>query len=74
MTAIQQTDVFLIRISERCLPYASITIKKGRFSENGNRPFFMDVFWQKEDAFDCLSCLLRFDASLQVRVRRNGNG
>lgn len=48
--------------------------KKGRFSENGNRPFFMDVFWQKEDVSDCLSCLLRFNASSQVRVRRNGNG
>lgn len=73
MTAIQQTDVFLIRISERCLPYASITIKKDDSPKMGI-VLFMDVFWQKEDAFDCLSCLLRFDASLQVRVRRNGNG
>ena len=74
MTAIQQTDVFLIRISERCLPYASITIKKDDSPKMGIVLFLWMFFWQKEDVFDCLSCLLRFDASSQVRVRRNGNG
>lgn len=73
MTAIQQTDVFLIRISERCLPYASITIKKDDSPKMGI-VLFMDVFWKKEDVFDCLSCLLRVDVLLQPRVRRNGNG
>ena len=48
--------------------------KKRTILRKWESSFFMDVFWQKEDVFDCLSYLLRFDVLLQPRVRRNGNG
>lgn len=47
MTAIQQTDVFLIRISERCLPYASITIKKDDSPKMGIVLFLWMFFGRK---------------------------
>lgn len=48
--------------------------KKRTIFRKRESSFFMDVFWQKEDVFDCLSYLLRFDAPLWPRVGRNGNG